>query len=56
MTPHYLNEFDSTPEDILEAGTWADSHSPLFKIDPESSIKKGVEAMTLGALELLAKP
>jgi hippurate hydrolase len=54
--PSVYFEVGATPADILEAGTWAGHHSPLFKIDPESSIKKGVEAMTLGALELLALP
>lgn len=28
-------------------------HSPLFKIEPEPSVKAGVEAMTVAALELL---
>ena len=31
-------------------------HSPLFKISPEPSVRTGVEAMTLAALNLLAKP
>lgn len=34
----------------------AGHHSGLFKIEPESSVKAGVEAMTIAALELLAKP
>lgn len=54
--PSVYFEVGGTPAKDLEAGQWADHHSPLFKIDPELSIKKGVEAMTLGALELLAKP
>jgi len=33
----------------------AGHHSPLFKIAPEASIKTGVEAMTIAALELLQK-
>lgn len=33
-----------------------DHHSPQFKIEPEPSIKAGVEAMTIAALELLGKP
>jgi hippurate hydrolase len=41
---------------VLDAGTWPDHHSPLFKIDPEASIKAGVEAMTAAALGLLGKP
>jgi hippurate hydrolase len=30
-------------------------HSPLFKIDPEPSVRLGTEAMTLAAMELLKK-
>ena len=30
-------------------------HSPLFKIDPEPSVRLGVEAMTAGLLDLLKK-
>jgi hippurate hydrolase len=30
-------------------------HSPLFRIDPEPSVRMGTEAMTLAALELLKK-
>jgi hippurate hydrolase len=33
----------------------ASHHSPLFKISPEPAVKTGIEAMTLGALELLAR-
>jgi hippurate hydrolase len=33
----------------------ASHHSPLFKIAPEPSVKTGVEAMVLGALELFAR-
>ena len=54
--PSVYFEVGGTPVEILEAGNWAGHHSPLFKIDPEPSIKKGVEAMTLAALDLLAKP
>ncbi len=43
-----------TPADQLE--TAPAHHSPLFKIEPEPSIKSGVEAMTVAALELLANP
>jgi hippurate hydrolase len=45
-----------TPQADLDAGNWAGHHSPLFRIEPESSIKGGVEAMTVAALELLGKP
>jgi hippurate hydrolase len=31
-------------------------HSPFFRIEPEPSIKAGIEAMTIAALELLAAP
>ena len=31
-------------------------HSPVFKIAPRPSVTAGVEAMTLAALDLLAKP
>ena len=51
--PSVYFEVGGTPADDVEAGTWASQHSPLFKIDAESSIKKGVEAMTLAALDLL---
>lgn len=43
-----------TPPERLAAGDWAEHHSPLFRIAPEPSIKAGVEAMTLAALDLLA--
>lgn len=45
-----------TPQADLDAGNWAGHHSPLFKIDPAASIKSGVEAMTIAALELLGRP
>ena len=54
--PSVYFEVGGTPAALLEAGDWAGHHSPLFKIDPESSIKAGVEAMMLAALELLGKP
>jgi hypothetical protein len=31
----------------------AGHHSPLFKIDPEPSVRLGIEAMTAAALDLL---
>ncbi len=43
-----------TPAEDLESGNWAGHHSPLFWIDPEGSIRTGVEAMTVAALDLLA--
>jgi hippurate hydrolase len=54
--PSVYFEVGGTPPDRIAAGTWADHHSPLFQIDAEASIKKGVEAMTLAALELLSAP
>ena len=53
--PSVYFEVGGTPADDIEAGTWASHHSPLFKIDAEVSIRKGVEAMTLAALDLLQK-
>jgi amidohydrolase len=40
-----------TPED--EIGSQASHHSPFFKIEPEPSIKAGVEAMVVGAMTLM---
>ncbi len=54
--PSVYFQVGGTPLNDLEAGNWAGHHSPLFKIDPESSIRKGVEAMTLAVLELLSQP
>lgn len=45
-----------TAQADLDAGNWAGHHSPLFKIEPGASIKGGVEAMTVAALELLGRP
>lgn len=45
-----------TAQADLDAGNWAGHHSPLFRIEPEASIKGGVEAMTVAALELLGRP
>jgi hippurate hydrolase len=54
--PSVYFEVGGTPAEKLASGKWAEHHSPLFEIDPEASIKAGVEAMTLAALELLGKP
>lgn len=54
--PSVYFEVGGTPPELIESGTWGPHHSPLFRIDSETSIKAGVEAMTLAALELLAKP
>jgi amidohydrolase len=54
--PSVYFEVGATPPEKLASGKWAGHHSPLFEIDPEPSIKSGVEAMTLAALELLGKP
>jgi len=40
-----------TPPD--EVGKAASHHSPFFKVEPEPSIKSGVEAMVVGALTLM---
>ncbi len=54
--PSVYFEVGGTPPEKLASGTWAGHHSPLFQIEPDASIKAGVEAMTLAALELLGKP
>lgn len=38
-----------------ELATAATHHSPLFKIEPEPSIKVGTEAMVVGAMSLMPK-
>lgn len=53
--PSVYFEVGGTPPEQLASGDWAEHHSPLFRIAPEPSIKAGVEAMTLAALELLGK-
>lgn len=52
--PSVYFEIGGTPPELIESGAWASHHSPLFQIDPETSIKSGVEAMTLAALDLLS--
>lgn len=42
-----------TPEN--EVGKAPFHHSPLFKIEPEPSIKSGVEAMVAGAMALMPR-
>ena len=54
--PSVYFEVGGTPPERLASGDWADSHSPLFRIDAETSIKAGVEAMTYAALAVLGKP
>lgn len=53
--PSVYFEVGGTPPEDLDSGNWAGHHSPLFRIEPEASIKAGVEAMTLAALELLGR-
>lgn len=53
LIPSVYFEVGGTPPEIVSSGSWPEHHSPLFKIDPETSIKAGVEAMTLAALDLL---
>jgi hippurate hydrolase len=43
-----------TPE--AELGTEPSHHSPFFKIEPEPSIKAGVEASVISAMTLMPKP
>lgn len=50
-----------TSQEILDAAAAGgpavpSHHSPIFKIEPEPSVKAGVEAMTVAVLELLARP
>ncbi len=54
--PSVYFEVGGTPPEQLASGSWAEHHSPLFKIDPEATIKAGVESMTLAAMDLLANP
>jgi len=54
--PSVYFEVGGTPPEQLASGSWAEHHSPLFKIDPETTIKAGVESMTLAAMDLLANP
>ncbi len=51
--PSVYFEVGGTPPGKIASGEVAEHHSPLFQIDPEPSIKSGVEAMSLAALELL---
>jgi hippurate hydrolase len=53
--PSVYFEVGGTAPERLASGDWAEHHSPLFRIEPEPSIKAGVESMTLAALELLGK-
>jgi hippurate hydrolase len=54
--PSVYFEVGGTPPAKLANDSWAENHSPIFEIDAETSIKAGVESMTLAALELLSKP
>jgi len=54
--PSVYFEVGGTPPEQLASGSWAEHHSPLFRIDPEATIKAGVESMTLAAMDLLANP
>jgi len=51
--PSVYFEVGGTPPEKIADGSWAEHHSPYFQIDPETSIKSGVQAMTLAAVELL---
>jgi amidohydrolase len=56
---YYFGVGGSNPEWIKAAKNGgppiAGHHSPLFKIDPEPSVRMGVEAMTAAVLDLLKK-
>ena len=54
--PSVYFEVGGTPPELIESGTWGPHHSPLFRIDSETSIKAGVEAMYTAAIELLNNP
>lgn len=49
----YFNVGGTPPEDLPSA---ASHHSPLFKIAPEPTIRTGIEAMTIAAIDFLGKP
>lgn len=53
--PSVYFEVGGTPQALIDSGEWAPHHSPLFRIDAEKSIRAGVEAMTLAAMELLGR-
>jgi hippurate hydrolase len=53
--PSVYFEVGSTPPEKLADLSYAEHHSPLFQIEAEPSIKAGVEAMTLAALDLLQR-
>lgn len=58
--PGFYFAVGGTPQaafDAAKAGgpAVAGHHSPLFKVDPEASIVTGASAMTVAAMELLAK-
>ena len=51
--PSVYFQVGGTLQSDIDAGTWAEHHSALFRIEPEPSITAGVAAMTTAALELL---
>lgn len=56
--PGFFFQVGGTPQAAFEAARAGgppvpSHHSPLFRIDPEPSIRIGVEAMTIAALDLL---
>jgi hippurate hydrolase len=57
--PGYYFAVGGTPQSAFDAAKAGgppvpSHHSPLFKIDPEPSVRLGTEAMTLAVLDLLA--
>jgi amidohydrolase len=58
--PGYYFAVGGTPQSAIDAAKRGgppvpSHHSPLFKIDPEPSVRLGAEAMTAAVLDLLAK-
>ncbi len=53
--PSVYFEVGGTPPAQIADGSWAEHHSPYFRIDAEASIKAGVHAMTLAARDLLKR-
>lgn len=56
VIPSVYFEVGGTSPERLAKGNVPDHHTPQFRIEHEPAIKKGVEAMTLGALALFANP
>ncbi len=55
VIPSVYFEVGGTAPERLAVGDVPDHHTPQFKIEHELAIKKGVEAMTIGALAMFDK-